>query len=69
MKILNTDNNNLDQSKIITSLQSENELLREEIRQIRVITETKGCFCKRKFVKQIPSLSQKYNTKDTTHPL
>ena len=60
MNDLNTSSNNPDQSKIITSLQSENELLREEIKHIRVITETKGCFCKRKFVKQIPSLNQQF---------
>ena len=47
----------------------ENEILRNEIKQIRSITETKGCFCKRKFVKQIPSLSHTYTTKETTHTI
>jgi len=42
--------------KLISSLEAENELLRAEIAQIRTITEIKGCICKRKFVKQIPSL-------------
>lgn len=45
-----------DQSKIIVSLEAENEILRNEIKQLRTISEIKGCFCKRKFVKQIPSL-------------
>ena len=48
--------NKPDQSKIIASLEAENELLRNEIKQIRAITEIKDCLCKRKFVKQIPSL-------------
>jgi len=30
--------------------------LRQEIKNIRAITELKGCICKRKFVKLIPSL-------------
>ena len=48
--------NKPDQSKIIKSLEDENSILRDEIKQIREITEIKGCYCKRKFVKQIPSL-------------
>jgi len=61
--------NKHDQFKLITTLEAENEILRNEIKQIRSITEIKGCICKRKFVKQIPSLVMNENlilkTKET----